>query len=304
VIAESDTAKTIEEAAPISLSRKRLYAVISIQLLLFTLTTGLLAVLAEQQSWKWFSLTLLVATSIYFGLQVLESQPMLDYFKTWEKHEFHFSRRVREFGVLKIYNMQEHDQQDERNADTRATISDAVMMNLMAHSAASYIDPALERHWSMVSRKLRADTPFNIIILDPFSPDKRVRDELNIGGEAVDSKLRLDLLARLHNEYPNVRIRVSPRNIYCTLFFTENAMYFDPYHLAVDGGRITNRFICMKLTQKEMTAGLLSHYELLKRHFSTVWDHSSKLEDFWERNEVHIRRRWPSAPTLQRRDDS
>jgi len=75
-------------------------------------------------------------------------------------------------------------------------------MFLCANSGASYLNAAVARHRPSVIERLNAGVAFQVVLLDPLSKEKRLRDEVNVAGELSDSKLSLGDIIRLCNEYP------------------------------------------------------------------------------------------------------
>ncbi len=122
-------------------------------------------------------------------------------------------------------------------------------MFLCANSGASYLSAAVVRHRPHIVEKLRTGHVFQVLLLDPLSNEKRLRDEVNVAGELTDSKLPLGDIIRLCNEYPRLDVRFIDRGMTCSLFFADDILFFDPYHLAFRDGRVENRFVCLQLAR-------------------------------------------------------
>ncbi|MBD9541468.1 hypothetical protein IB276_18605 [Ensifer sp. ENS04] len=196
------------------------------------------------------------------------------------------------YGVCDLYNMQQQADQERRNKDTQTTIDKAEVMRLAANSGASYLSVGLNRHWPNVRRRLAERVTFKVILLDPSSEERQLRNTINAAGEREDSKLQLGDIIRACNDFPELDVRVASRGMTCSVFITQNEAYFDPYHLAADGGRISNRFLCLRLVKEAPKEGI-SNYEMLSRHFDTLWAASTPL-DQWLAGNGDVRARLPA----------
>lgn len=282
-----------------SFSRLGILLPLVVELFLFFVTSILLTYFGGTQNWNTFAVAALVALALFIVVQLLKSKPVLSYFHELEEKEFDTVQRMKQFGIVNFYNMQDFTQQDRRNSDTRSVIAQASVMYLAANSAASYIDPGVERHWSAIKQRLDNKIIFNILILDPFSSEKRVRDNLNLTGDSPDSKFRFDILCQLYNNYPNVSIRVSTSQMYCTVFYTQDEMFYDPYHLGKLHGRITNKFLCLRLTNQSTNNNGESYYNILQNHFDALWLGSADFENYFVENKELITQMSPSIKELQ-----
>lgn len=207
------------------------------------------------------------------------------------------ARSAMRFGVNRFYNMQQLEDQNERNADTVAAITNAEAMWLCANSGASYLDPALYRHWPSVEQRLRAGVPYKVVLLDPFCQEKQLRDQLNVGEDVQDTKINIPNLVHLHNEYHSIEIRFVDRGMHGTVFATPSCAFYDPYHLAVVGQRIENRSFCMKIGQSAPPTGV-GYYDLLRGHFDSLWGVSQDFEAWIDENAARIDQ---ILPDLRRR---
>jgi len=190
-----------------------------------------------------------------------------------------FTDSAEDYGIDRIYNMQRRFDQDKRNSDTQISIDQAESMRLAANSGASYLSVGLNRHWPNVWRRIAERVPFKVILLDPYSAERKARNLINVAGEAEDSKLPLGDIIRACNKYSELEVRFASTGMTCTVFVTEKEAYFDPYHLAPDGGRISNLFLCLRM-QKMTPASGLSNYEIISRHFDSLWSTAIPLRDW------------------------
>lgn len=198
------------------------------------------------------------------------------------------------YGLDAVYNMQSIADQDRRNSDTLGSIRGARSLRLAANSGASYLSVGLNRHWESVRLRLEERVPFKVVLLDPFCLERKVRNQINVEGEADDSKLALGDIIRASNKYPDLEVRFVQAGMSCTVFITDEVAYFDPYHLAPDGGRITNRFMCLRMGKMVPSQGL-SNYEVLSRHFEQLWRISVPLETWMQAHQHEL----PVLPNLR-----
>lgn len=187
-----------------------------------------------------------------------------------------------DFGVDQAYNMQRPEDKERRNRDARKSIDEAQSMRLAANSGASYLAVGLQRHWPNVRRRLAERVPFKVVLLDPFSAEKAVRNRVNLAGELFDAKLPLGDIIRQCNEFSDLEVRFASAGMTCSVFITNDVAYFDPYHLAPDGGRISNLFLCLRFRKMKIDTGL-SNFELASRHFDQIWQQSIPLENWLEK---------------------
>lgn len=199
------------------------------------------------------------------------------------------------YGTVEMYNMQRREDQDRRNAHTQLSIDKAQTMRLAANSGASYLSVGLNRHWPNVRLRLVDRVPFRVVLLDPFSQEKELRNRINVAGEIEDSKLPLGDIIRASNQFPNLDVRFVNAGMSCTVFMTSDEAYFDPYHLAPDGGRIANLFMCLKIRKAQPLQGL-SNFEVLSRHFEVLWEEATPLGRWVDR----YRDALPPLPQLER----
>lgn len=201
----------------------------------------------------------------------------------------HIADSAEAYGITDLYNMQISADQDRRNADTQQAISTANSMLLCANSGASYLNAALARHRPYVVERLKAGCIFQVLLLDPLSHEKRLRDEVNVEGEQADSKLSLGDIIRLCNDYSRLDVRFIDRGMTCSLFFANDILFFDPYHLAYRDGRIENRFLCLRMVRVKPVAGV-SYFELFQSHWDVLWARGVPIQEWLTRNRQRLHR--------------
>lgn len=188
------------------------------------------------------------------------------------------------YGVEAIYNMQRRTDQDQRNRDTQAAIRSAHVLRLAANSGASYLAVGVNRHWADVREALERGVSFRVILLDPVDgPERALRNRENAAGERDDGKLPLGDIIHASNRYPQLEVRFAKAGMTCTVFLANEVAFFDPNHLAIEGDRISNLFLCLRARRVQPPQGL-AHYDLLSRHFETLWRSSTPLREWLETN--------------------
>lgn len=203
--------------------------------------------------------------------------------KMFESLSDEVARGATAYGISRLYNMQDATEQDLRNKDTRKAISDAHSLFLCANSGASYLNAAVSRHRPSIIQRLKAGIGLQVLLLDPLSPEKRLRDQVNVAGERTDSKLSLGDIIRLCNEFPRIEVRFVQSGMTCSLFFADDILFFDPYHLSRNDGRIENRFLCLRVGRVAVASGL-SYFELFQAHRDVLWQRGTPIEQWLSAN--------------------
>ena len=237
--------------------------------------------LSENSMWAGFFYIAIVSAILYVIIKVIDAYPAAKELLVKEDFAAKIAESAAAYGVEQYFNMQDPRGQSERNVSTQLAIQSAGNLWLCANSGASYIDPAIYRHWPFVEKKLKEGSEFRVVLLDPFSEEKRFRNTMNVGGERFDSKMNLASIIKLYNQYPNLEIRFAKNGMHATVFATEDCLVFDPYQVGVIGDRIENRSFSMKIVKSEPKQGV-GLYRLFKSHFDTLWRSSIELSD-WAR---------------------
>ena len=249
-----------------------------IEVILFVL--ALISVyLSETSEWKWFFYVAIASVVLYVIIKFFEAYPEAKELLVREDFAAKISKAAVEYGVEQYFNMQDPAGQSERNVSTQEAIKSAQNLWLCANSGASYIDPAIFRHWPFVEKKLQEGVEFRVVLLDPYSEEKKFRNMINVGGEQFDSKMNLASLIKLYNKYPNLEIRFVKYGMHATVFATDECLFFDPYQVGVIGDRIENRSFSMRIVQSDPAKGV-GLYRLFKSHFDTLWRSSTELSDW------------------------
>lgn len=246
-----------------------------------------------QSSWPMYVLVAVLTATVYGFIRWLLIKPERVRLLASRSLASSLGDSAELYGIDAFYNMQQQRDQDRRNADTQVSIDRAQWMRLAANSGASYLSIGLNRHWANVRQRLSERVPFKVILLDPYSAEREARNRINVAGETDDSKLPLGDIVRAMNEYPDLEVRFVQTGMTCTVLVTDQEAYFDPYHLAQDGGRITNLFFCLRMRKIEASRGL-PDYEILSRHFESLWRNSVPLHVWLKHHQGNL----PPLPAL------
>lgn len=259
------------------LSRKILIFIWIGELCLFVLSVGAVSYCAGKQEWGLFSIFVLICLVLFAGLKYLQSEPILTRLKKLEQKEFSLANRFANWGIRSIFNMQDNKELQERNIANLEMIERGNIFSLMAESGASYIDPSIRRHWDALKIKIDQGFSFRILLLEPFCSSKKIRNDRNQVRSSIDPKLKLEAIATICKSYDNVEVRFT-NEPYCSLFFTDNEMIYDPYHLGQAGERIENYFLAIMFERKD--GNKRNFYNLLKDHFDYLWSNGIRMNDF------------------------
>jgi hypothetical protein len=182
------------------------------------------------------------------------------------------------WGVVAVYNMQDSKEKNQRNSDTVGIISGGSWFCLSGSTGASYIDPSVHLHWEHVKKKLDEGSSFKLLLTQPFCEAKRMRNRLNNIDTAIDPKLNLMVINQVRQRYPHFEVRFT-NEVYCSVFFSERQMMYDPYHLGQVNDRLENHFMAFRIEDKQTQSGV-NYFTQLKRHFDNAWGVGIEFETF------------------------
>ncbi|MFC6642237.1 MULTISPECIES: hypothetical protein [Sulfitobacter] len=235
----------------------------------------------EKVEGETYLIVMAVAIAIYLVVRVVGTSSNRVALLAHSRLSDRIADSLMSYGLEDTYNMQRRVDKSRRNSDTQDTIEEAQIIKLAANSGASYLSRGVNRHWKYVQKRLEKGIPVKIILLDPNSSEKAFKNKLNNGNEGADSKLPLEDIIRTAESHPDFQVRFASTGMSCTVFLSHEVAYFDPYHVAMDGGRISNLFFCMKFRSMLPTEGI-SHFEMLNKHFETLWGNSITLDSWME----------------------
>src|SRR6266496_978506 len=118
------------------------------------------AYLSESHEWTGFVLVSIAATGLFVLLKVFEALPAAKELLVREDFASRIALAAGKYGVREYFNMQSAQDQALRNECTQREITAARTMWLCANSGASYLDPAIYRHWQFVEQRLKEGAEF------------------------------------------------------------------------------------------------------------------------------------------------
>ncbi|MFV9832169.1 MULTISPECIES: hypothetical protein [Bacillus subtilis group] len=238
-----------------------------LEIILFALAALVLNIFLGNDMFKSAVATALIAIILEIILKVKGINPLL---KKAKKIEILYDN-MKKNGIKNIYFMYDRNSKKERNEKTQVAISKASYMYLLAETGRSYIDASTDRHWKEVKNQLDKSTSFKVLLINPECENKIVRNKLN-NSNGVDRKLNFEELKALVSKYETLEIRFTDQ-VYNTLFFTNDYMIYDPYHLGKTSERLENNFVAI-----EFDSGS-NNYKTMKSHFDYCWKNSKSIED-------------------------
>lgn len=249
--------------------------------------------LSQINDWPRFTIVSVIATLLFIIIKVFEARPELKELFVKEDMASKMALSAESYGVKEYFNMQSVLDQTRRNEKTQMEISKANCLWLCANSGASFLDPAIYRHWQFIEKRLQDGVEFRVVLLDPYSNEKAFRSQINVSGEHFDSKVNIANLIKLHNTHPKLEIRFVKNGMHATVFATEHSLFFDPYHVGIVGDRIENRSFSFRIERVEPMEGV-GLYKLFKSHFDTLWRSSEAFKDWIATNKEKLPSGLPS----------
>lgn len=238
------------------------------EIILFGLSVFVVTFLSNEKLYWWLALASLIIIILEIILKNKEYNPILKQAKLREKK----NAEQEQSGITNHYFMRDATSKNERNEAIIKAIDNANEMYLLAETGKSYLDIPTDRHWKNVKAKLDQGIVFRVLLIDPLSENKQVRNRLNNIPAQVDRKLDIENLKEINDRYQNLEIRFTDQ-IYCSLFFTDKYMVYDPYHLGKIGDRIENNFIALEFRSDN------ANFNILKNHFNNSWAISKSFEE-------------------------
>ena len=256
------------------------------------------AYFSQKSSWTWFFGVSAVLCVIFVLLKIAQAFPRLKEIRVHETLSGKIASAALPRGVDDYFDMLRTVDQDRRNAATRADIENASTMWLCANSGASYLEPGVYRHWSAIQKRLNQGAEFRVVLLDPFSGEKGYRNQLNVNGEQLGSKINLASLINLYNRYPSLDIRFVRYGMHSTVFAADNVLYVDPYTVGVIDDRIENRSYTLRIKSCQPDDGV-GLYRIFKSHVDTLLRSGESLEAWLERCADRLPEGLPEVRTRQ-----
>jgi len=196
--------------------------------------------------------------------------------KAWGAEELFRLRRSHERAAIsglafpEIINVfripEENDKRDLRMKEVFGEKYDT--LSLLALSGFHYVH-SQGKNWLLgINRHLDEGRPMRLLLAHPEGDEARVRERAE-GRRSADAFLKVPLsrLDELQHRYAGLEIKLTTLPLYCSLFFTGQSVFYDPYHLGYlpgsDSGQ--NRMLVV-----EMRTG--QRYDILMSHFEFLWN--------------------------------
>jgi len=242
----------------------------NLEIILFGLSVVVINFLLSKSLYWWVLITSIVIILLEIYIKNKEYNPIIKLAITRE----HKNKEIERYGITNHYFMEDFESKNKRNSETAKAIDEANEMFLLAETGKSYLDIPTDRHWKNIRERLHRGVHFKVLLIDPNCTNKQVRNSLN-NTDGIDRKLDIEGLVTLNNKYENLEIRFTDQ-VYCSLFFTDKYMIYDPYHLGKISDRIENNFIALEFKRDNR------NYNILKSHFDNCWKLSKLFEEVIE----------------------
>jgi len=239
-----------------------------LEITLFGLSVFIVTFLSNEKLYWWLALVSSIIIALEIILKNTEYNVILKRAGLREKK----IAEQESNGITNHYFMRNANSKHERNRAIIDAIDNANELYLLAETGKSYLDIATDRHWKNFKAKLDQGIRCRVLLIDPFSENKNVRNRLNNISAAMDRKLDLENLKKINERYQNLEIRFTDQ-VYCSLFITDKYMIYDPYHLGKMGDRIENNFIAIEFRNDN------PNYNILKSHFTNSWEIAKSFKE-------------------------
>ena len=244
---------------------------------LFVSSVIVLTYAAENQLWKAFFIVAIFSSIAYAVVLRRKYHPLLQRIQVLEKTQASFAIKAEKYGIINFYNMQDDNEKEERNIINRKIIENGNFFGLLCETGNSYFNPELDRHWPQIKDKLENQDTVQLLIINPNCTSKKLRD--SIGEKCAPD---LQRLRKLIDQYPSLRVKFT-NEVYCSVFFSENEMIYDPYHLGKQNDVIENHLLAIHFI-KQNNNDRPCHYQILKEHFNHLWNNGITLNEIYNKS--------------------
>jgi len=202
--------------------------------------------------------------------------------KAWGAEELYRLRRpsepvktIADLELPEIANVfripKENSKRDDRMMEILSETS--VSYSLLGLSGFNYVH-SQGKNWNFgIKRHLEDGRPMRLLLAHPEGDEAKIRKRAEARQNAgAFLKVPLSRLEELQSRYPNLEVRLATLSIYCSLFFTDRSVLYDPYHLGYSAGDESgqNLFVVIEFTKGQCYQLLLSHFEFLWNDPSTA----------------------------------
>ncbi len=167
------------------------------------------------------------------------------------------------------------------------TSSGQKTFRLVASSGANYLN-AQGKVWQvgLGDAVVKGEAQLTVVLESPFSEFAKTRALANrVTHHQWQEKITVERLKELSQKY-NVTIKVTEDAVNCSLFFTSNSVFYDPYLWAkpTPALRTENNFWVFEFRKQEPPNKDYECYSLLEKHFDFLLERSTSLEEFLGEN--------------------
>ena len=219
----------------------------------------------------------------YFKIQPNRYSDTPDYIKTFRKSGLENAFRIKK-------------QNPQRETKVYKLVSEELnrgghrCFRLVASSGYNYLD-VRGNVWSHgLQKAIENGVEFKVVLESPFSEHAYARalaSKIDVHHWA--DKVKIGHLEEISKKYKNLTIRVTSFPVNCSLFFTSENVFYDPYLWALPQKeeRVDNHFWVLNFKNlgknKEIPDGF-ECYNLLGLHFDFLFEHGVPLNDFLGNN--------------------
>ncbi|MFD2924210.1 hypothetical protein [Halobacillus naozhouensis] len=237
------------------------------EVILFSCSVVLINILLSEKLYWWVLVVAIIILTLEIFIKHKEYNPII---KQATKREQKI-KQIENHGITNQYFMNNNESKSVRNSETAKAIDKSNEMHLIAETGKSYLDIPTDRHWKNIKEKLDEGIHFRVLLINPYCDNKSIRNEMN-NVEGADRKLDIENIIKLMKRYENLEIKFTDQ-VYCSLFFTDKYMIYDPYHLGKIADRIENNFIAIEFNCDNR------NYNILKSHFNNCWKYALSFKE-------------------------
>ena len=169
---------------------------IFLDIILFIVCTGFLSYYSGNGLWNCFWITFFICLAVYTSIQILNSKYILQYLEELRRKEFRYTISGLKYGLQNFYNLQSDDERKDFEIQNSSLIKNAARLRCCSLTGTALLDSNSKKYFKILTNELlRNNKSVEIIIVNPFSMDKLMRDRVFLEAKNKTKK-ELDLLYR------------------------------------------------------------------------------------------------------------
>lgn len=136
---------------------------------------------------------------------------------------------------------------------------------------------------------MKGSAQLHVVLESPFSAFSITRAIANnVDYHHWEDKMSFHRLKELNN-YDNITIKITDHAVNCSLFFTSDSVFYDPYIWAKpeSADRTENNFWVFEFIRRDNPDYNFECYHLLEKHFNFLYNTAVPLEEFLGSNDVN-----------------